>query len=361
MKIHLKLVLFFILSLIFAVACQAAPPAAEPASTAATSQVDLSGIKSYLLENNRALSQDAQALQKSADSYYELAQTAGFDYAQLWATEPEAVSKALLAAKEAWVQASPGYEQIEGIVAGVPSLAEYDLILDAGAAGEGEDAAPYDLTLPDGTVLTRPGNLFGVLESAQWGTNEAWISTAVQPDLDGNGTVDFGEVLPDAILLKGAADALVGYVDQLQTSSEAWQPTESDAFTALVVMIPTMNEYFESWKNSRFVAGESSEQSDFVVISRLADIEDILSSLQVVHAGVSPLIVTVDPDQDTQVGAGLTSLKAFVADIYAQEQAGKQFTAEEADLLGGEAQTRAENLAGQIVQLAAQLDIPIEE
>lgn len=360
MKSDPKIVFLLILSLIWAVGCQDSSIPAESTAAAPSSQVDLSGIKSYLLEKGSALSQHTLALQAAANTYYELAQAANFDYAQLWAAEPEAVSTALLAAKEAWMLASPGYEQIEGIVAGVPTLADYDLILDAGGAGVGEDAAPYDLTLPDGTVLSRPGNLFGVLESAQWGTNESWISTAVQPDLDGNGTVDFGEVLPDANLLKGAADAMVDYVHLLQASAQAWQPTESDAFTALVVMIPTMNEYFESWKNSRFVAGEASEQSDFVVISRLADIQDILSSLQVVHAGISPLIARIDLAQDSQIGDGLSDLKTFVADIYAQEQAGKQFTAEEADLLGGEAQTRAENLAGQIVQLAAQLAIPIE-
>ncbi|MCA9917227.1 MAG: hypothetical protein KC445_04710 [Anaerolineales bacterium] len=358
MKFDLRIALLLILGL--AIGCQ---ETAVPTSTAPSeiSPADLSGIKSYLLEKGDELGQHTLDLQTAVNAYYELAQAANFAYAQLWAAEPEAVATSLLAAKDAWMLASPGYEQIEGIVAGVPALAEYDLILDAGGAGDGEDAAPYDLTLPDGAVLARPGNLFGVLESAQWGTNDAWFSTAVQPDLDGNGTVDFGEVLPDANLLKGAADALADYVAQLQASAQAWQPTESDAFTALVVMIPTMNEYFESWKNSRFVAGEASEQADFVVISRLADIQDILSSLQVIHAGVSPLIVTVDPAQDDQIGDGLSNLKTYVADVYAQEQAGKQFTAEEADLLGGEAQTRAENLAGQIVQLAAQLNIPIED
>ncbi|MCA9956280.1 MAG: hypothetical protein KC434_16240, partial [Anaerolineales bacterium] len=326
MKSDLKIAILLILGLLFATGCGSTTSTAKPTVPATTSQADLSGMKNYLLTKNTDLMQHALALQNAANTYYELAQAANFDYATVWADEPEAVATALFEAKAAWMLASPGYEQIEGIVAGVPTLAEYDLILDAGGAGTGEDAAPYDLTLADGSVLERPGNLFGVLESAQWGTNEAWISTAVQPDLDGNGTVDFGEVLPDANLLKGAADALVSYVDQLQASAEAWQPTESDAFTALVVMIPTMNEYFESWKNSRFVAGDASEQADFVVISRLADIQDILSSLQVVHTGISPLIVDIDPAQDEQIGAGLASLKAYVADIYAQEQAGKQFS-----------------------------------
>ena len=131
--------------------------------------------------------------------------------------------------------------------------------------------------------------------------------------------------------------------------------------TALVVMVPTMSEYFDSWKNSRFVAGDAATQRDFVAISRLADIQGILSSLQIVHKGVSPLIQSVDQAQDQQVQHGLADLKAFVAEVYQQEQSGKRFTAEEADTLGAEAQNRATAITGQVTQLAAQLKISIAE
>jgi hypothetical protein len=127
------------------------------------------------------------------------------------------------------------------------------------------------------------------------------------------------------------------------------------------VMVPTMSEYFESWKNSRFVAGEASTQNDFVAISRLSDIQDILSSLQIVYAGVKPLIVDLNPDQAAQIEKDLNGLKEYVADVYQQEQGGRQFTAEEADLLGAEAQNRATAIAGQISQVAAALNIVIEE
>ncbi len=125
--------------------------------------------------------------------------------------------------------ASPLYEQMEGIVAGVPSLSEYDVILDAGASGadDSENAAPYDLTLSDGRVLERPGNLFGVLESSLWGTDPAFA--AIDADLNGNNVLEFGDSLPDAHVLKAAADSLVAYTGELETASEAWQPNVSDA------------------------------------------------------------------------------------------------------------------------------------
>jgi hypothetical protein len=340
-----------------------AQPASTPAPQAATdTAADLSSIKAYLLDQIAELQASVASLKTASDGYYDLAQAADFDYAALWAANSAAISPLLLEAKTAWMAASPLYEQMEGIVAGVPSLAEYDVILDAGASGaeDPESAVPFDLTLPDGRVLPKPGNLFGVTESTLWGTDSQYTVPDLQPDLDGNGTIDFGEALPDANVLKAAVDAMDGYVAELATSAAAWEPVESDAFTALVVMVPTMSEYFDSWKNSRFVAGEAATQRDFVAISRLADIQDILGSLQVVYTSVKPLIATVEAAQADQIETDLVNLKAFVAAVYAQEQGGKRFTAEEADLLGAEAQNRATAIAGQVAQVAAQLNIPVE-
>ncbi|NWF64036.1 MAG: EfeM/EfeO family lipoprotein [Chloroflexi bacterium] len=323
---------------------------------------DLSGIKTYLLDKSSELTASSQALKSATDAYYELANAAGFDYASLWESNPAEVSEALNSAKETWLAASPLYEQMEGIVAGTPSLAEYDVILDAGTSGEEdpEGAVPFDLTLPDGRVLPKPGNLFGVLESTLWGTY-ADFTSSVEADLDGNGSIDFGEKLPDANVLKAGAEALHNYTTELETSAQAWQPTESDAFTALVVMVSTMSEYFNSWKNSRFILGDASEQRDFVVISRLADIQNILGSLQVVYGEVKPLVASTDAAQAEQIETALEDLKNFVADVYAKEQGGYQYTPEEADILGAEAQNRATAIAGQVAQIAAKLNISIEE
>lgn len=334
-----------------------APAVGEP-----TPSIDLSGIKTYLLKKSSELTNAAQALKGASDKYYELAKASDFHYAVLWELNAGEVSETLMSAKKAWIEASPLYEQMEGIVAGTPSLAEYDLILDAGTSAEEdpESAVPFDLTLPDGRVLPKPGNLFGVLESTLWGTYTDY-TTGIEVDLDGNGSIDFGEKLPDANVLKAGADALYFYSSRLGTAAQAWEPTESDAFTALVVMVPTMSEYFNSWKNSRFILGDTSKQRDFVVISRLADILDILGSLQVVYGEVKPLVETEDLAQAAQIETSLEDLKNFVADVYEKEQGGYQYTPEEADVLGAEAQNRATAIAGQITQMAAKLNIKIEE
>jgi hypothetical protein len=122
-----------------------------------------------------------------------------------------------------------------------------------------------------------------------------------------------------------------------------------------------MSEYFESWQQSRFVAGTTASQAEFNVISRLADIEDILSGLAVITKGASPLISSVDPARDQQITQGLNDLIAFVGDLREAERDGKVFTAEEAEVLGSEAQARASAIAGQIAQTAAQLKIELPQ
>ena len=210
---------FFLTTLIFTLLLGACAPAAvaTPIAEENTSTADLSGIKTYLLDKSAQLTGSSKSLKEASDKYYSLAEAAGFDYAAMWESNSAEVSAALTDAKSAWMAASPLYEQMEGIVAGTPSLAEYDVILDAGAAGneDPENAAPFDLTLPDGRVLPKPGNLFGVLESTLWGTY-AEFTTGIDADLDGNGTVDFGEKLPDANVLKAGADTLDKYTTELR-------------------------------------------------------------------------------------------------------------------------------------------------
>jgi hypothetical protein len=226
----IRIVSVMILTAVFLGACAPATPA--PAADAPATRTDLSGIKTYLLGKAADLKTAAAGLKTGSDRYYELAEAAGFDYTALWASRSEEVGGALIEAKSAWLAASPLYEQMEGIVAGTPSLAEFDVILDAGTSvdEDPEGAVPFDLTLPDGRVLAKPGNLFGVLESTLWGTYPEF-TTGIAADLDANGDVEFGETLPDANVLKAGADALDQYVNELDAAARAWEPTESDAFT----------------------------------------------------------------------------------------------------------------------------------
>jgi hypothetical protein len=339
----------------------AALTGASQASTGSVPRASLGPTKAYLLKHTALLSGFTRDFQASANRYYSLARGAGFDYATLWTSRRAPAASLLRRLKTAWIDGNPYYERVEGIVAGTPSLAVYDVILDAGSTAQEDPASavPFDLELPDGRVLRRPGNLYNLTEGMLWGTRPELVARNVRSDLDGDGKLEFGEVLPDANALKAAADAFVLYAGKLDRAARAWQPTISDAFTAVVVMVPTMNEYFGQWKVSRFVIGERATGDAFNVVSRLSDIHDILGGLRVIYAGIHPAIARVDGQQAAQTKRELDALWVYVGRLRAQESGGRRFTPEQADVLGREAQQRATAIAGQVTQAAARLKVKI--
>ena len=264
--------------------------------------------------------------------------------------------------QEAFGRANPAYEEMEGVVAGVPSLADYDVIIDAGADGsDPENAVPFSLETPAGKTWKQPGNFNYLIETAVFGTEPKFAAKGVQPDLDGDGEVEFGEAMPDADFYVTAARDFEKTAKELGAAARDWQPTPQDAFTALVVMTPTMSEYFDAWKNSRFVAGDKAQEKAFVAASRLQDIADILGGLQTVYAGVQPRIAAVDRAQARQTERDLADLTAFAERLRDEEADGRRFGAEDAETLGSQAQDQAEAIAGQISQAAGKLNIPLAE
>ena len=342
-----------------AVASLSALSAEAGAARAAPESARLGPVKSYLLTHTAQLTSFTRELQAIADRYYAHAKRDGFRPAAL-ATEAT-VRRDLVRAKAIWVQGNPLYERVEGIVAGTPSLAAYDVILDAGssAAEDPASAVPFDLKLPNGKVLRKPGNLYNLTEGMLWGTLPALVSG--KADLDGDGKLEFGEVLPEPNAFKAAVDAFVLYAGRLDRAARAWQPTSSVAFTSVVVMVPTMSEYFGQWKTSRFVLGDRASSEAFNVVSRLSDIGDILGGLRVIYSGIRPSIVGVDKAQAAQTKRDLDALHAFVAKLRKQENAGRRFTPQQADILGRQAQERATAIAGQVTQAAARLKVKIAQ
>ena len=329
------------------------------ATTATAQNADLSGVKTYLTTRLATQASAAAALSRAADTYHAQAQKRNFDYAAL-ARDPQ-VRATLQAARTAWQKASPAYENIEGIVAGVDSLAPFDVILDAGTSGQqgGPDVAPIDLTLPGGRVLKRPGNLFGVTEGSLWGTVPAF-SGGVKADLNGNGRLESGEILPDAPTLKAAAAALNTQTLALQKAAARWTPTRPDVFGALVGNVPTVGPvFFEDWKTSPFVLGSASTRRDFVVISRLNDLGGNVRSWQAMYAGLSPDVRARNAALDTQITAGLNELAQFVTTLVTRERT-RHYTPEQAEALQREAQNRATVITGRVTQAAALLNVNLQ-
>ena len=323
---------------------------------------ELSAIKDYLTDHSAALSERATTMRELAQEYYDLAERSDFDYEAMLGENREDVQRILDESKAAFAEANPSYEEMEGIVAGVPRLAQYDVDIDAGAdASDPENAVSFSLDLPNGETLKQPGNLFFVTETALYGTNPDFLAKGVNGDVDGDGRVAFGEGLPDADIYLAATEEFESQAQNLDADAQEFEPTPSDAFTAITVMTPTMSEYFEAWKNSRFIAGEDATELGFVAASRLSDIADILEGLVLTYDQVEPLIAAENPQQAAQTKKELADLLAYVEDLRNQEAGGKKFTAEEADTLGAEAQRQAEAIAGQVTQAAQQLNVELQE
>ena len=334
----------------------------DTTTAAAASAQDLSAIKDYLTDHSAALAASATEMRELGDEYYDLAEAADFDYAAMLAENQADVQRILEEAKAVFVEANPAYEEMEGVVAGVPRLAQYDVDIDAGAdASDPENAVSFSLDLPNGETLQQPGNLFFVLETSLYGTNPDFLAQGVRADIDGDGEVAFGEGLPDADIFAAAATEFEAQAQSLDADAQEFEPTPSDAFTALTVMTPTMSEYFEAWKNSRFVAGAAATEQSFVAASRLQDIADILSGLVLTYEQIEPQIAAENPQQAEQTREQLRELLAYVEDLRDREVDGRKYTPQEADTLGVEAQRQAEAIAGQITQAAQQLGIELQE
>jgi hypothetical protein len=319
-------------------------------------------VKDYLADHTARLVEETGKLRQGAQEYYDLAESVDFDYAKLLADHREDVATMVEGLQTTFRAANPAYEEMEGVVAGVPELADFDVIIDAGGdASDPENAVPFTVKTKAGKEYKQPGNFFAITETSIFGTEEKFAAKGVEADLDGDGEVTFPEALPDADFLQAATTDFEATAKELQKSGEEWTPEPADVFTAVVVMTPTMSEYFEAWKNSRFVAGDKATESGFVGASRLEDIASILGGLVVIYDNIKPQIAEEDPAQAEQTGTALADLLAFVEKVRDEEKGGKKFSAEEAETLGTDAQEQAEAIAGQVSQAAGKLGIQLEE
>ena len=332
----------------------------ESTTAETESSTDLTAVKDYLTEHSAELAAQTEELTTLGQEYYDLAEAADFDYDALMKESGDEVQQIMEDSKAAFEVANPSYEEMEGVVAGVPRLAQYDVDIDAGAdSTDPENAVSYSLELPNGETLKQPGNAFFVIETSLFGTNPDFLADTKQ-DVDGDGKEEFGEGVPDADIYLAMVEKFDELADNLDADAQEFEPTESDALTAITVMTPTMSEYFEAWKNSRFIAGEDASELGFVATSRLSDIADILEGIQFTYDEVEPVIAEEDPAQAEQTAAALEELLTYVEGIRDRESDGKEYSAEEADTLGSEAQRQAEAIAGQVTQAANRLGIELQ-
>jgi len=333
----------------------------DDTTTAASGGTDLSAVKYYLTGHTAQLTASTQILKEQGDRYYALAKSEDFDYQALMDEHGDEVAELMERSKDAFHKANPAYEEMEGIVAGVPRLAQYDVDIDAGSdASDAANAVSFSLETPDGKTIKQPGNAMFITETTIYGTDKSFLAEGVKQDVDRDGKEEFGEGIPDANAYKAIVDKFDELASGLAADAHEFEPTASDAFTAITVMTPTMSEYFEAWKNTRAVAGAQATDPAFVDRSRLYDIADILEGLVLTYDQVNPMIAKESKAQAEQTGKALGDLLTFVEGLRDREAAGTQFSAEQADTLGSEAQSQAEAIAGQVTQAAQRLNVELQ-
>jgi hypothetical protein len=331
------------------IAAPALPPAVEGKA----------GVKTYLLKVADECVAAAADLKRHADGYAALVGAHGNDYATAATAEPVKMAQLIDDLRNDYRRLdSFGYEYIEGIVAGVPALAAYDVELDAGLPAEGaapdDDVAPVKIVAGD-LVLDRQGSLNNFLiEPTVFGTNARFVGgTVTLTDLS-----DKPVGAPHAALIVALANYAVDGYDRLHKSAQAWQPTDKDCFEALVAMTPTLADYFEDWKETQLRGSASGGR--FVAVSRVSDMRGIMASTRLIWQGVAPAVRPADPALCDQVSRGYDQILAFVDDVEARQAQGP-LRPEQIDALGSQAKERTDQVTTQVVEAAALLKITLNE
>ncbi len=340
--------------------CAGATSAADTGVAPPTIPQDVNGkegVKAYLLTVAKACQSAAGDLKRDADAYSDFVGNHANDYDKAAAVNPAEFARLVNALRDDYRRLdSFGYEYIEGIVAGVPSLAAYDVELDAGlpavGAGPDDDIAPVKIVAGNRT-LDREGSLNNFLiEPTVFGTNDKYIGGTVHLKALGDKPVG----VPDADLIVALANYAVDGYDRLYKSAEAWKPTDEDCFKALAAMTPTLADYFEDWKESKI--NGSAPGGRFVAVSRVSDMRGIMASTRLIWQGIEPSVKPADASLTGQVTRGYDQILSFIDDVEARE-AKSNLTAEQIDAMGSQAKERTDKVTAQVVEAAALVKITV--
>ena len=88
---------------------------------------------------------------------------------------------------------------------------------------------------------------------------------------------------------------------------------------ALVWMTPTLNAYFDEWRDSRYDPVASAGR--YVAQSRVLDMRGIMSSLQITCNAILPELRKKDPALADQLKFEYESIMSFIARVDARDKA----------------------------------------
>jgi Imelysin len=319
-------------------------------------------IKGYLVYKLERMDAAAHDYVANANAYQAIIEKSGGDYD--WAAIEHGAELLQLITKmqdDYRVYHNHGYETIEGITAGTKAMVAFDTYLDAGVAkSEASTDSPYSplvLKSRDGRIISdRNGNLFHyVIEPTLWGTKSYLVKRLGPAAAEKLKPL---QVLPRADVLTASADECARKIDELLGVAKAWQPTMDECVGALIWMTPTLNGYFDDWRNSRY--DPLASEGRYVAESRVLDMQGIMSSLALVCNAILPRVQAQNPALATQLKYEYDGILSFLQRVDDRDKRnGGKMSIPQIEELAFQAKRLTDQLDPHLRQLAAVLNLKI--
>ena len=344
----------FVGSILAALTLGAVPAHAEGGGTAE--------IKSYLTGKLNRMDAAAHDFVKNAEAYESLVNSCGGDYNRVALEHgPDALALVRKMQDDFKVYHNEGYETIEGITAGTKLMVDFDTYLDAGVpkneATTDSPASPLVLKDRNGKIITdRNGNLFHyVIEPTLWGTKESFIKR-LSPEAAAK--MKPVTVLPRADVVVSASAECARKLDELLGIANRWNPTMDECVGALVWMTPTLNGYFDDWRESRY--NPQSSLGRYVAESRVLDMRGIMFSLQLMCNAILPELAKKDAALAARLKGEYADILNFVNRVDSRERAsGGKISAAEIEELAQQAKRHTDQLTPHLKQMAAEMNLKL--
>ncbi|HEY2342593.1 MAG TPA: hypothetical protein VGH90_06175, partial [Chthoniobacteraceae bacterium] len=323
-------------------------------------EVGLGAIKSYLVGKVASMDKAAHDSVANAAAYEKIINDNGGDYDR--AAETNAADLQSFISKmqaDYGIYHNQGYETIEGVTAGVKRFVEFDNDLDAGVpkaeASTDSPAANLVLKTDNGkTIVDHQGNLFHyVIEPTLWQTKPVFLhplSAEAAAKMHGM------KNLPRAEVLTAASKELAARLDQLLALGQQWQPTLDECVGALVWMTPTLNGYFDDWKDSRY--NPTAALGRYVAESRVLDMRGIMSSLQLSYRAIRSEVAKKDPALAKRLESQYSGIMSFIDRADAREKKGK-LTVLQIEEMARQAKEMTDQLVPELKEVVAILNLKL--
>jgi hypothetical protein len=365
------------MKIILSVVCAfAVATVSAQAETAADNSQSLLVVKKYLTDIVQKMDAAGHDFVTNAAAYKKIIDDAGGDYDK--AASEHGVELGELVKKmqgDFGIYHNHGYETVEGIVAGTKKMVWFDNYLDGGVpaneASTDSPESPLVLKARDGTMISNHnGNLFHyVIEPTLWGTRSFFLKK-LSPDAQAklkaeyetalNTKLSAGPVaLPRADVLTAASLDCAEKLDALLKVSQDWQPSLGECIGALVWMTPTLNGYFDDWRDSRY---NPVATGHYVAESRVLDMRGIMFSLKIANDAIVPLLQPKNPGLADQLKFEYANIITFIDRVEARDkQSGYKLSIPAIEELAEQAKTMTDQLQPQLRQMAAILGAEIPE